>query len=239
MQTTEQEYLKDHLDLVYQRINAAAKKVGRNPAEIELVVVTKGKSALLIKSLYELGITKIGESYLKEALFKQDLLRDQEIDWHMIGNIQKNKAKHVAHHFKNIHSVTGLALAKALNLEAQKIDKVLSVYLELNLSQEENKGGWFIRSEIEQSDFWNDFKQVGTLSALRINGLMTMAPFAADPEKSRVYFRQLREIRDRLMSEHPDLGSLGLSMGMSSDYEIAVEEGSTILRIGSAIVGER
>lgn len=239
MQTTEQEHLKDHLDSVYQKINAAAKKVGRNPAEIDLVVVTKGKSALLIKSLYELGITKIGESYLKEALFKQELLRDQEIDWHMIGNIQKNKAKQVAHHFNNIHSVSGLALAKALDLEAQKIDKVLSVYLELNLSQEENKGGWFIRSEIEQSDFWNDFKRVGTLSALRINGLMTMAPFAADPEKSRVYFRQLREIRDRLMIEHPDLGSLGLSMGMSSDYEIAVEEGSTILRIGSAIVGER
>jgi pyridoxal phosphate enzyme (YggS family) len=239
MQTTEQEHLKDHLDSVYQKINAAAKKVGRNPAEIDLVVVTKGKSALLIRSLYELGITKIGESYLKEALFKQELLRDQEIDWHMIGNIQKNKAKHVAHHFNSIHSVSGLALAKALNLEAQKIDQVLSVYLELNLSQEENKGGWFIRSEIEQSDFWNDFKRVGTLSALRINGLMTMAPFAADPEKSRVYFRQLREIRDRLMIEHPDLGSLGLSMGMSSDYEIAVEEGSTILRIGSAIVGER
>lgn len=233
------EELKQRLETIKERIKQSALGSGRNPDDIKLVVVTKGKSAAIIKNLVEVGVSKIGESYLNEALFKQELLNEYEIDWHMIGSIQQKKIKQIIYNFNTIHSVDRLALATELQKRAQQIPKEISVYLELNVSGENTKHGWPVQDENGINALVQDFREIMDMPALIIKGLMTMAPYSSNPEDSRPYFQKLRIIRDILDGEVPQEGQLGLSMGMSGDFEVAIQEGATILRVGSAIVGDR
>jgi pyridoxal phosphate enzyme (YggS family) len=234
-----QQEITRNISEIHNRIRKAAKLAGRNPDLIELVAVTKKKNALVIKTLFENGVKRIGESYFQEAAFKIDLLRDLKIEWHMIGPIQKGKEKKVAALFSTVHSVDRLEVARNLNKAAELDGRVLPVYLEFNTSGEESKYGWKAWNEKEWDELHSDLDEITGFRGLEILGLMTMAPYNIDPEASRPYFVKLRNLREYLNNKHPGLELDGLSMGMSSDFEVAIEEGATILRIGTALVGKR
>jgi pyridoxal phosphate enzyme (YggS family) len=231
--------IKERIENIQDRIDHAAQETGRNSAEIELIAVTKEKSAAIIKILLDNGISKIGESYLKEALFKIDLLKDYQLDWIMIGNIQSGKELQIARNFSEIHSIGRLRTAKEMNRRARQIERVLPVYLEFNVSGEGTKHGW----EAWNEDLWEnllpEIEKITNFQNLKIKGLMTMAPYSINPEDSRPYFARLRKLGNYLQSIFLENNFSGLSMGMSGDFEVAIEEGSTVLRIGSALVGSR
>ena len=231
--------IKARIDKIQDRINQAALKTGRNSEEIELIAVTKEKSAVIIKILLENGISKIGESYLKEALFKIELLKDYKLDWHMIGNIQSGKELQIAINFAEIHSVGRFRTAEQLNSKARQIERVLPIYLEFNVSGEGTKHGWAAWNENLWVNFLPEIEKVTKFQNLNIKGLMTMAPYSINSEDSRPYFARLRKLGIYLQSIFPENNFKGLSMGMSDDFEVAIEEGATVLRIGSALVGSR
>lgn len=234
-----QSTIKENLELIKARIQAAAKRAGRDPDSIDLVAVTKQKSAVVVKALLDQGLKQIGESYLKEALFKVELLKDFEVDWHMIGNIQSGKEKQVARVFNTVHSVSGISAAEELDIQAAEIGKSLPVYLELNVSGEMTKHGWLAARKEDWKELLPAVERILGMKSLQVMGLMTMAPYSENPEDSRPYFRRVREIRDYLNQNLPGVKLEGMSMGMSGDFEVAIEEGATVLRIGSALVGPR
>lgn len=234
-----QEKIKSNLIQVQERIKEAANRSGRDPEQIELVVVTKEKSAIVVKTLLDLGIRDIGESYLNEAMFKIDLLEDYDINWHMIGNIQRGKELRIAQNFQVVHSVSSLETARELNRGAESAGKILPVYLELNVSGESTKHGWPAQKESSWDQLLADTGEVLKMGHLQVLGLMTMAPYSDNPEDARPYFSRMREIKDFINNSIPEAAIVGLSMGMSGDFEVAVEEGATVLRIGSALVGPR
>ena len=231
--------IRERIEQIQERIDKAAKRAGRNPAEIELISVTKGKSAAVVKTLLENGISKIGESYLNEALFKIKILADYELEWHMIGNIQHGKETQIALNFAEVHSVDRLQIAETLDKKASQFDRVLPVYLEFNVSGEETKHGWNAFEESQWEQMVPTLDRVINLPSLKIKGLMTMAPYSVNPEDARPYFKKLRKLRDYLSRNYPKANINGISMGMSGDFETAIEEGATVLRIGSALVGPR
>lgn len=217
----------------------AAKRSGRDDTEIDLVAVTKQKSAAVVKALVDNGVHKIGESYVQEANFKMDLLPDPDIEWHMIGNIQRGKEKLIASLFQIVHSVGSKRTARELNLAAASLDKVLPIYIELNVSGESTKYGWQMKDDEKLAGLLSELEEIADYSHLNLIGLMTMAPYSTDPEMSRPFFRRMRAVRDFLKKSLPGSQITELSMGMSGDFEVAIEEGATILRIGSALVGHR
>lgn len=231
--------IQSNIEHVSERISLAARRAGRDPESIGLVAVTKQKSAVVVKTLLDCGIHRIGESYLKEALFKIDLLKDYPVEWHMIGNIQSGKEKKIIKAFDLVHSVGSLETAQELSKYAERSQKDMPIYLELNVSGEDSKGGWAAANQERWEELLPDLEQILDLPGILPQGLMTMAPYSDNPEDARPYFRKLREIRDYLGSTL-QIGEIsGLSMGMSGDFEVAIEEGATILRIGSALVGPR
>ena len=231
--------IRQNIEKIKENIFHTAQQAGRNPELIELVAVTKGKTAEVVKAVAEFGVSRIGESFLKEALFKIELLADYPIQWHMIGPIQSGKGRNIAANFDVVHSVDKLTSAEGIHKFALGYERKIPVYLELNVSGEETKHGWDARNQ----DSWNlilpDIERILDLSALHVKGLMTMAPYSLNPEDARPYFKRLRQARDYLSERFPAGNIEGLSMGMSGDYEVAIEEGATILRIGSALVGYR
>jgi hypothetical protein len=210
---------------VNRRIAQACERSHRSPGEITLVAITKGVEVQAIRAAFDSEIRDFGENRVQEAEAKIVQLADLKpnVTWHMVGHLQSNKAKSAVELFDIIHSVDSVRLAEILNRRAQK---TLPVLLEVNVSGEATKGGFSI-VETEAA-----VKAIKQLHNLKMLGLMTVAPFVADPEEVRTVFRKLRELRDSLGLEH-------LSMGMTDDFEVAVEEGATMLRIGRAIFGER
>jgi len=235
----EKEQLQHNLKVLLDDIQKRAEDAGRKSDEIQLVVVTKEKPALVIKQLTELGQLKIGESYLQEALFKMELLADIPVEWHMIGHIQHGKERQVVRHFDVVHSIDRLSLAQKMNQEAEKAGRQIPVFAECNVSGEETKYGFPAWKDQQWNQLVDQIGQLLEMEQLPLKGLMTMAPYARDPEKTRPYFSRLRDIRDQLQKEFPRSKLTELSMGMSGDYRVAVEEGATYLRIGSAVVGPR
>ncbi len=231
--------IRERIEQIQERIDKAARKSGRNPAEIELIAVTKEKSAAVVKTLSENGISKIGESYLSEALFKINILADYKLEWHMIGNIQRGKETQIALNFAEVHSVGRLQIAKTLNKKAKQFKRILPVYLEFNVSGEDTKHGWNAWNESQWEQILPELDQILDFQSLAVKGLMTMAPYSVNPEAARPYFRKLRKLGDYLSRSYPAANLNGLSMGMSGDFETAIEEGATVLRIGSALVGPR
>ena len=208
-----------------RRITGACERSHRSPGEITLVAITKGVGVSAIRAAFEYGIRDFGENRVQEGEGKIAQLADLKpaVTWHMVGHLQSNKAKSAVELFDIIHSVDSVRLAEILN---RRVEKLLPVLLEVNVSGEATKGG-FSAGETEAAV--NEIRQ---LPGLKVTGLMTMAPFVADPEAVRPVFRKLRELRDSLGLKH-------LSMGMTDDFEVAIEEGTTMLRIGRAIFGER
>ncbi len=221
---------------VRSNIIQAAKRGGRQPEEITLVAVSKTKPIELIKQAYELGIRDFGENRVQDALAKIAAFRHAElhpVTWHMIGHLQRNKANKVVGSFDSIDSVDTLQLAQALNHHAAELEVQIAVLLQVNISGEESKEG------VTPAEALNLARQLVTLPQLEVQGIMTVAPQVAHAEEVRSVFRALRELRDHLRQEVPQSAWQHLSMGMTDDYCIAIEEGATIVRVGRAIFGER
>jgi hypothetical protein len=212
---------------------AAAGKVDRDPGEIRLVAVSKTVDLERIRQAIAAGVTILGENYLQESQTKISSL-EAKISWHFIGHLQSKKAAAAAARFDLIHSVDRWKLAQALNQAAQKIHKIQEVLIEVNLGQEVSKSG------LSPEDVPSLLKSMVALPFLRVVGLMAMPPWFPDPEEVRPYFRQLRELRDSLVHvAAPNVHLQELSMGMSGDFEVAIEEGATLVRVGTAIFGTR
>ena len=225
---------------VNQDIHEVAQSCGRDPDSIRLVVVTKGHQPIAVKRVIEAGATIVGENYVEEALDKMELLPDAErVEWHMIGHIQSRKAPQVCAAFHTVHSLDSVKLALRLDRYARKYQRSLPVLLECNLSGEATKYGWSAWDERQWSDLLAAVSEILALDNLDVCGLMTMPPYSEDPETSRPIFKRLRKLQGYLRDHFPDTGWGELSMGMSQDYRIAIEEGATILRIGTEIMGPR
>lgn len=227
------EQLAENIALVRSRIAEAAQKAGRDPAEITLVAVSKTKPVELVEMAYNLGVTDFGENRVQEALPKIEHFHPQDLRWHLIGHLQSNKAGKVVEPFACIHSVDSLHLAQVLSRHAQEQGRQLAILLQVNVSGEASKEGIALAEAPEVA------QQIANLPALQIEGLMTIAPLVNDPEEVRPVFRGLRLLRDRLRTEVPASTWTQISMGMTDDYTIAIEEGATLVRVGRAIFGQR
>jgi len=236
---------------VQRRIAEAAGRAGRDPAEITLVAVTKMFTVAHIQAAYELGVRHFGENRVREAEEKIPIVNQwveekhtlSPLTWHMVGHLQSRKAKDAIQLFDIIHSVDTLKLAKRLDRLCRREDRIMPILLEANVSGEESKYGFALErwaeDEKQRGRFFAIVEEILALPQVEVQGLMTMAPIVADPEEARPYFRRLRRLRDALAERFPGEYWRHVSMGMTDDFEVAIEEGATIVRIGRAIFGER
>ena len=220
--------IAQRLERVNEKITTACRKSGRSIDAVRLVAVSKTKTVEEIRAGLSAGIKILGENYIQEAQGKIETLGREIVKWHFIGHLQTNKAKFAVQMFDLIHSVDRLKLARELNKRAKEADRRLGVLVQLNISGEKTKSGADLSAAASLTDAVRD------LEHLDLQGFMTMPPFFDEPEKARPFFAALREFRDK---SAPDLSEL--SMGMSGDYEVAIEEGATLVRVGSAIFGPR
>jgi pyridoxal phosphate enzyme (YggS family) len=225
---------------VIERINQVAGKHGRNPGDIRLVVVTKTQPIEVVRYLAESGVTDLGENYVEEAMPKIESLGTIEgIYWHMIGHVQSRKANNVCEYFHYVHSVDSVKIAERLSRFCELLGKSLPVYLEFNVSGEASKFGWNIETQDQLEEILPDIQKIALLPNIELQGLMTVPPFSTNPEDSRIYFRRLRGFQQSINDNLNISGFTQLSMGMSLDFEVAIEEGSTCVRVGQAILGAR
>jgi len=232
--------IKRNLESVQENIIKATHRVGRSPEDVKLLVVTKTHPVDLVRCVIEAGVHDVGENYVEEAREKIAALTSIiQCNWHMIGHIQSRKSAQVVEYFSFVHSLDSVKIASRLNACAKELNKALPVLLELNLSGEESKSGWQVGLAGKMELIYPDVEAITGMSNLKVCGLMTMPPFYDDPEDARVYFRRLNQVRQNLQNEFANIEWKELSMGMSGDYEIAIEEGATWVRIGQAILGSR
>jgi len=223
-----------------ERITAAARASGREPASVRLVVVTKAQPLEVAQAAVQAGARILGENYPEESVSKVLAVEPEiGVEWHMIGHVQSRKARLVIEHFDLLQSLDSLKLAERLNRMAVEAGRVLPVMLEFNVGGEESKFGWTAAHEKDWPALYPEVEAILGLKNLEIRGLMTMPPLETDPKDARVYFRTLRLLRDHLAARYPQADWRELSMGTSADYEVAVQEGATLVRIGTAIVGSR
>lgn len=227
------EALAANIASVRTKIATAAQRAKRDSSEITLVAVSKTKPLEMVKMAYDLGIRTFGENRVQEALLKIAEFRPADIHWHMIGHLQSNKAGKVVGAFDCVHSVDSLHLARIIDRQAEKLNIHQPVLLQINISGEASKEGVAADEAISVA------RELVAFPHLDVQGLMTVAPLVEDAEETRPVFRALRLLRDRLRDEIPTCSWQQLSMGMTDDYHIAIEEGATIVRVGRAIFGER
>ncbi|HMW31968.1 MAG TPA: YggS family pyridoxal phosphate-dependent enzyme [bacterium] len=238
LQTT----IRANIETIRKKIEASARKVGRDPKEIHLIAVTKTYGIDYVREAVAAGISLIGENKVQEAKEKYTELEQSgnvpDFQLHLIGHLQTNKARQAVELFDMIHSVDSFRLAKEIDRRAYTVDKTMPILIQVNTSREATKYG------VEPDNTLELIKQVSELKNIRIQGLMTIGALTAvqanDPEKIRSYFRRLRELRDFIREQNiPNVEMNALSMGMSSDFEIAIEEGANYIRIGTALFGKR
>jgi pyridoxal phosphate enzyme (YggS family) len=233
--------IKENLLRVIERIETAARRVGRDPKEIKLVAVSKTVETARIKEAIEAGVSILGENYVQEAQKKIEEVgrpacterfgEGRPVAWHFIGHLQSNKVKYAVHLFDMIHSLDSIPLAEELNRRATQANRVINVMIEVNLSGETTKFG------TDEDKVLNLAKRILNLNHLSLEGLMTMPPYFDSPEMSRPYYIGLRELKEKIVREGIPIKEL--SMGMSNDFEISIEEGATYIRVGTAIFGPR
>jgi len=228
----EKEELKKNLERVQERIERALERAKRKPGEVRLVAVSKTKPVELIQMALELGQYDFGENYVQELRDKANQITHPQIRWHYIGSLQKNKVKYLVGRTVLIHSVDSLALLEEIEKRFFRQGIKIPILLEVKLSEEETKSGVKPEGVVELME------SALSKKAVELKGLMTMPPYFPDPEQARPYYRRLRELKADL-EKRLDLNLTELSMGMSNDFEVAIEEGATIVRIGTIIFGER
>lgn len=226
-------YLSDNLSEIEKRISISCETSGRNRQDVLLIAVSKTKPLPLLEEAYTCGIRDFGENRVQELAQKAENM-PSDIRWHMIGHLQKNKVKAAVRHAYMIHSVDSLSLAETISTEAVKQSKTVQILLEVNIAAEESKFGY------SPSQALSELPLIAALPNLKIKGLMTIAPFTETAESNREYFRQLRELAVDITNKNIDNVDMEvLSMGMSGDFQVAIEEGATMVRVGTSIFGER
>ena len=239
MASTAEFQVRERLNEVQERIETAARRSGRDIDAIRIVGVTKTHPYDVVLAAHEAGLRLVGENRVEEALPKKAAAEDlADLEWHMIGHIQSRKSKSVVEIFDAVHSVDRTKIADRLNRDAESAGLRLPVLLECNVSGEASKWGWQLTEKESWPEIVDEFTRIQKLENLEVRGLMTMAPMVADPERVRPIFEKLRLLRDYLQNAVPGDWA-ELSMGMTEDYTVAVEEGATLLRIGRAIFGPR
>jgi pyridoxal phosphate enzyme (YggS family) len=229
-----------NLESVRQRLEAACRRIGRRAGDVSIIAVTKTVSPERVRAAYELGLADFGENRVQEAREKLPALRDLPLRWHMIGHLQRNKAKQAVELFSMVQSVDSVEIAEHLDRYMQARGGVLPVLLEINIGGEAAKSG-FARPDNDPrwSEFLAAVGRITALAGLDVRGLMTVAPLLSDPELARPYFHDMLMLRERLRREAPQVAWAHLSMGMTDDFEVAVEEGATMVRLGRALFGPR
>ena len=226
--------MKQRLEQIEKRIRQAAESCNRDAASVRLVAVSKTIAADIVKEAIEAGVTILGENYVQEAREKFNALVQYPVSWHFIGHLQSNKAKYAVRLFDLIHSVDSLKLARELDKQAAKLDKIQQILVQVNISAEETKSG------ISTDEAPGLVAEISQLKNLAVKGLMTMPPYFYQPEKVQPFFAALRKLRDQIKEQSlPNVSLDELSMGMTGDFEVAIQEGATLVRIGTAIFGER
>ena len=225
--------IRENLEIVEQNIQNACKRAGRDRSEVTLIAVSKTKPVSDIRQAMDCGITVFGENKVQEIKDKTEEIKEP-LSWHMIGHLQANKVKYLPGRVCMIHSVDNIKLAQEIEKQFAKTDEKIDVLIEVNMAQEESKFG------LSPEDAPSFVKEICELPHLNIRGLMTIAPYTEDPESNRQYFKGLRGLKEQINSmKLPGVSMDTLSMGMTGDYEVAIEEGATFVRVGTGIFGER
>lgn len=225
--------VQEQLKEVLHEIETACKKSNRDPKEVTLIAVSKTKPVSMIREAMEAGQTVFGENKVQELCSKYEEL-PKDISWHMIGHLQRNKVKYIADKVDLIHSVDSLRLAETIHQEGKKHNRVIPVLIEVNVAEEETKDGIRVEEALPL------IEQISSLENVKICGLMTIAPFVNDPEENRSVFRKLRQLSVDIKAKNMNNVYMDiLSMGMTNDYQVAIEEGATMVRVGTGIFGVR
>lgn len=225
--------LKENLQQVEENIKKACERSGRDRADVTLIAVSKTKPVEMLQTIYDCGVRDFGENKVQEMCDKMEVLPG-DIKWHMIGHLQTNKVKYIVGKTELIHSVDSVHLAAEIQKQAVKKDVIVPILIEVNIAEEESKFG------IHKEDTIAMVRQIAGMDHLRIKGLMTIAPFVENAEDNRPYFREIKQLSVDIKNQNIDNVNMDvLSMGMTGDYEVAVEEGATLVRVGTGIFGER
>lgn len=226
--------LKENLAQVEERIQAACNRAGRDRNEVTLIAVSKTKPVEMLQEIYDAGVRHFGENKVQELCDKIENM-PEDIKWHMIGHLQRNKVKYiVGNNVELIHSVDSYRLAEEINVQAKKKNVTVPILVEVNIAEEESKFG------ISAEDAIQLVEQIASLENVRVQGLMTIAPYVVDAEENRLYFRRIKQLSVDIGNKNIDNVTMKiLSMGMTGDYEVAIEEGATLVRVGTGIFGER
>ena len=225
--------LKDNLKNVEERVQEACDRAGRKREEVTLIAVSKTKPIEMLQEIYDENIRDFGENKVQELCDKIEKM-PKDIKWHMIGHLQRNKVKYIVGHTTLIHSVDSLHLAKEIEKQAEKKDVTVDILVEVNIAEEESKFG------IHKEETYELVRQIAALPHVHICGLMTIAPYVENPEDNRMYFRGIRQLSVDIAEQNIDNVDMDvLSMGMTGDYMVAIEEGATMVRVGTGIFGER
>ncbi|MDO5520878.1 MAG: YggS family pyridoxal phosphate-dependent enzyme [bacterium] len=225
--------VKENLQIVEQKIEEACKRANRDRSEVTLIAVSKTKPVSMMREVMETGIIDFGENKVQELTRKYEEL-DTPLNWHLIGHLQRNKAKYIVDKVSLIHSVDSLRLAEQIDEEAKKHNVVVNILIEVNIAGEESKFG------VREEELLPLLMEISKLSNVKVQGLMTIAPFVENPEENRVHFKNMHKLMIDIKSKNIDNINMNiLSMGMTGDYEVAIEEGATMVRVGTGIFGER
>lgn len=225
--------LKENLKNAEENIETACKRAGRSRDEVTLIAVSKTKPLEMLREIYDAGTRHFGENKVQELCDKMEQM-PSDIQWHMIGHLQRNKVKYIVGKVALIHSVDTYRLAEEINIQAKKRNITVPILVEVNIAGEESKFG------ISAEDAILLVEDISKLENVQIKGLMTIAPYVADPEENRLYFRRIKQLSVDITNKNIDNVSMEiLSMGMTGDYEVAIEEGATMVRVGTGIFGER
>lgn len=226
--------ISQNVETVRNRIREACLRCGRNPEDVRPLAVSKTFAVHRIQEAIDAGVFEFGENFVQELKEKRQQLPDSRIRWHFIGHLQTNKVKYIAEYIHLIHSVDSLHLAEEIARRAEKVNRTIDVLIEVHTTEEATKSG------VMPSEAVDLIKSISGLRRVQVNGLMTMGPFSDDPNDSRPSFRQLVDIKKKVLQEGIENVAMSeLSMGMTHDFEVAIEEGATIVRLGTAIFGER
>lgn len=226
--------IKKNFTSIKNELANTAEKVKRDPDEITIIGVSKKQNIQTIYKGIQAGVKTLGENYIQEAVEKIKLINNASLSWHFIGHLQSNKAKLAVKYFDLIHSVDTLKLAKEIDKQAEKISKIQTILIQINISEESSKSG------IDSDKACKLAEEISLLKNIKVKGIMGMPPFTSDPEKARPFFKKLKKIKDDIeIQNFPLISMTHLSMGMSQDFNVAIEEGATMVRIGTKLFGQR